>query len=88
MDVLITLCRVVVSNDIENLRKIEDAGQIIVVHHCSQTIYIKEGFLLDRRDLYRDRCHFERNNETMKENDIRKRQKCNNLDVVVEKERI
>ncbi len=73
MDVLIVLYRVVVSEDIENLRKIEDAGRITVVYYCSQTMYIEEGFLLDRRNSYGDQYYFERDRETIKENDTRKR---------------
>jgi len=57
---LIISRKVVVSEDIENFQKIEDTGRIAVVYHCSQTVYIEEGFLLDRRDLYKNRYYFEK----------------------------
>ena len=86
MDILIISYRVVISKNIKNLRKVEDIGRVTVVYHCLQIIYIKEDFLLDRRDLYRNRYYFERNKETIKKNDIRKRQRRSNLGIVVEKE--
>ena len=73
MDILIALCRIVVSKDIKNLWEVENIGRIIVIYHHLQTIYIEEGFLLDRRNSYKDQCHFEKDSETMKENDMRKR---------------
>jgi len=65
----------VISEDIKNLRKIENTGRIIVIYHCSQAIYIEEGFLLDRRDSYKNRYHFEKDRETIKENDTKERDK-------------
>ena len=77
-----------VSEDTKNLREVEDAGRITVAHHRSQAVHIEEGFLLDRRDSYGNRCYFEKNKKTINENDMRKKQRYNNLGIVVERERI
>ncbi len=77
-----------VSEDIENLRKIENIGRITVIHHCSQTMRIEKGFFLDKRDLYKNRYHFEKDKEKIKKNNMRKRQRRNNFGVVVKKEQI
>ncbi len=63
LGVLIALYRVMVSEDIKNLREVEDAGRIIIVYYCSQAIYIEEGFLLDRKNSCRNRYHFERDKD-------------------------
>ncbi len=88
MNVLIVPRRIVISKDIENLRKVEDVGRIAVIYHCSQIIYIKEGFLLDRRDSHKNRYYFEKNKKTIKKNNIKKRQRYNNLGIIVKRERI
>ncbi len=88
LDILIVPYKVIVSKNIENLRKVEDIGRITVVYHRSQAIYIEEGFFLDKKDLYKNRYYFERNKETIKENDAKKRERCNNLGVVIKKEQI
>jgi len=63
---LIVLRKIIVSEDIGNLRKVEDAGRITVIYYRLQTIYIEKDFLLNKRNSYKDRYHFERDNETIK----------------------
>ena len=73
MNILIIPRKIIVSEDIKNFREVEDTGRITVVYYCSQTMYIKKGFLLDKKDLYKDRYYFERDNKTMKESNTQKR---------------
>ncbi len=86
MDTLIILYRIIVSENIKNLRKIEDISRIIVIYHYSQAIYIEKGFFLDKRDSYKNRCYFEKDKETIKENNTKKR--YNNFNIVIEREQI
>ncbi len=65
--------RIIVSEDIKNLREVEDTGRITIVYHRSQVIYIEKGFFLNRRNLYKNWYYFERKIKTMKKNDAKKR---------------